>query len=97
MTQAQTPSTRQLPYVVGVIGALVGAAFFYGITTSIAVAVILGAPIGLLAGIIAMRAIPRIIHRDDSTTKTAQLNGAAPAAPTIEEQVKPDFKMKIKS
>lgn len=97
MTQAPTPSTRtsQLPIIIAVIGALVGAALFYGITTNIALAIILGAPIGLLVGIIAYRAIPRLMHPPTSTT--AQLNGAAPPAPTIEEQAKPDFRMKTKS
>ena len=95
MTQASGPYAKQLPYLVGLLGALVGAAFFYGITMDIAVALILGAPIGLLAGIISYRAVPRIRHGNDS--RSAQLNGATPAPPTIAEQARPQFRMKIKS
>jgi hypothetical protein len=95
MTQAPNTNTRLLPFFVGIIGALVGAAFFFGVTMDIAVALILGAPIGLLFGIIGLRAFPRLMQRNVS--RTAQLNGAAPAPPTIEEQAKPSFRMKIKS
>lgn len=95
MAQAQSPNTRQLPIILAAIGALFGAAFFYGVTMDIAAAVIFGAPVGLIVGIIGSRMVPRMMSR--KTSKTAQLNGAAPVAPTIEEQVKPDFRMKTKS
>jgi predicted membrane-bound spermidine synthase len=95
MTQVPSPNIRQLPILVGLLGALVGAALFYGVTTNIALALILGAPIGMLIGIIAYRTVPRLMRRPES--RTAQLNGAAPAPPTIEEQAKPDFRMKINS
>lgn len=95
MTQNESPNARQLSFFVALIGALVGAAFFYGITMDIVVAVIFGTPIGLLVGVIAYRAVPRLMHRRDS--RTAQLNGAAPPPPTIEEQAKPSFRMKTKN
>jgi len=95
MTQAQTPTPRSLSFVVAFIGALVGAAFFGVMTMDVAVAIILGAPIGLMVGVIGARALPRIMHR--SASPSAQLNGAAPAPPTVEEQVKPAFRMKIKN
>lgn len=95
MTQNQSPDTQRLPPFVPLIGALVGAAFFYGVTMDIFLAVFLGSPIGLLAGLLAYHAGPRLMHRSDSPT--AQLNGAAPAPPTIEEQAKPSFRMKTRS
>jgi len=95
MRQSESPNSRQLPIVPGIVGALAGAAFFFGITMDIAVAAILGAPIGLLVGIIAWRAFPRIMTARHS--RTDQLNGAAPALPTVEERTKPTFKMKIKN
>lgn len=93
MTQNQSPNTQRLPFFVTLIGALVGGAFFYAVTMDIALAVILGSPIGLLVGLIAYRAVPRMMHRRAS--RTAQLN--APAPPTIEEEAKPDFRMKTKN
>jgi hypothetical protein len=93
--QTQTPNARQLPYFVAVIGAFLGAALFYAFTMDVAVALVLGSPIGLLTGFIAYRAIPRMMHRDVS--QSAKLNGAAPAPPTIEEQAKPAYRMKIKN
>lgn len=94
MTQNESPNSQRLPFFVSLIGALVGGAIFYGITMDIALAVIIGSPIGLLVGLIAYRAIPRIMHQTDSPD--AQLNGAAPAPPTIEEQAKPSFRMKTR-
>lgn len=96
MRQSESPNRRQLPIFPGLVGALVGAAFFFGITMDIAVAAILGAPIGLLVGIIAWRAFPRIMNTARHS-RTDQLNGAAPAPPTVEEQAKPNFRMKIKN
>lgn len=85
---------NQRPYIFGTLGALIGAGAFFGITMDIAVAIVLGAPIGLLVGVIAYRAIPRLMHKNED--RTAQLNGAAPPPPTVEEQPRPAFRMKTK-
>lgn len=95
MTQAPSPYAKQLPYVVGLLGALAGAAFFYGITMDVAVALILGAPTGLLAGITAYRTVPRTHARQRIPARPAQR--PTPAPPTIEEQARPQFRMKIKN
>ena len=90
MTHSEKPSFRPMPFFIALLGAFIGAAFFFGITMDIAAAVILGAPIGLLVGIVGYHAAPRLMHRNDS--RAAQLNGAAPT-PTVEEQAKPSFRM----
>lgn len=85
---------NQRSFVIGVLGALVGAAFFFVVTMDVAVGVILGAPIGLLVAVIGYRAAPRIMGQQP--LDRTPLNGMNPPQPTVEEQARPGFKMKLK-
>ncbi|MEO8457810.1 MAG: hypothetical protein ABI559_08365 [Chloroflexota bacterium] len=92
-TRTQSVPSRELPFIVAALGALVGAAFLFAVTSDVIAGLLLGGPIGLLVSLIGFRTIPRIISAPDAE---ALANGAAPQPPTIEEMAKPAFRMKTR-